>query len=116
MWPHSSVDGSVEYLTCQSNIRRLVRPISLLLPISAASYHIYLFHRYAPELILQPLQSELPKPVFTVAAVVSGVAVGFLPHEIQKIVAHRLTGAKSMLTASARALRVSGTTGRAPNA
>lgn len=88
----------------------------MLLPISAASYHIYLFHRFAPDLILQPLQSELPEPVSTVAAVVSGVAVGFLAPEIQKIVAHRLTGAKSMLTASARALRVSDTTDRAPNA
>lgn len=90
--------------------------VSLLLPVSAASYHIYLFHRFAPELVLQPLQSELPEPVFTVVAIVSGVAVGLLAHEIQKMVARRLAGAKPMLTASARALRVSGISGRAPNA
>src|SRR3546814_13623988 len=74
--------------------------IGLVLPLSAASYHIYLFHRFAPELILLPLQSALPEPVFTVAAIVSGVAVGLAAYELQKIVVHRLVGATPMLPAS----------------
>lgn len=90
--------------------------VGLILPIAAASYHIYLFHRFAPELILLPLQSELPEPVFTLAAIVSGVAVGLLAHGIQKIAVHRIVGAKPLLTASARAGRLSGIAGRAPNA
>src|SRR3546814_9868138 len=66
---------------------------------------IYLFHRFAPELILLPLQSELPEPVFAVAAIVSGVAVGLAAYEIQKIVVHRLVGARPLLTGSATETR-----------
>ncbi|MGE0121214.1 MAG: AMP-binding protein [Dongiaceae bacterium] len=69
--------------------------IGLALPVSAASYHIYLFHRFAPELILQPLQAALPEPVFTAAAIAGGVAIGLLTCEIQKSAVQRLAAASA---------------------
>src|SRR3546814_5065845 len=77
--------------------------IGLVLPLSAASYHIYLFHRFAPELILLPLQSALPEPVFTVVAIVSGVAAGLAAYEIQQTVVQRLVGEQRWLPAIANA-------------
>jgi acyl-CoA synthetase (AMP-forming)/AMP-acid ligase II len=90
--------------------------VGLVLPVSAASYHIYLFHRFAPELILQPLEATLPQPVFTVVAVISGVALGLLAHEIQKIVVWRLSAAKATLSASANADRFGGGGRQVPHA
>ena len=75
--------------------------IGLVLPVSAASYHIYLFHRFAPELILQPLQAELPEPVFTAAAIAGGVAVGLLAYEIQKFLVQRLAAATTVSSTAA---------------
>jgi len=96
---------------------RLPRPaVGLFLPIAAASYHIYLFHRFAPEIILQPLESALPEPLFTAVAIVSGVAVGLLAYEIQKVIARRLAGTMPALTAGARAGAFGGVASRNPNA
>src|SRR3546814_5734416 len=64
--------------------------VNLVLPIAAASYHIYLFHRFAPELVLRPLETTLPPPAFTAAALAGGVAVGLLAYAIQKAVVRRL--------------------------
>lgn len=61
--------------------RRIVR---LVLPISAASYHIYLFHRFVPELILTPLEGMLPWSIFTAASIFGGVAAGLLANEFLK--------------------------------
>lgn len=61
--------------------RWMVGPV---LPISAASYHIYLFHRFVPELILAPLEGALPWSVFTAASIIGGVAVGLLANELLK--------------------------------
>lgn len=74
--------------------------IGLVLPIAAASYHIYLFHRFAPELVLLPLEAMLPEPVFTAVAVVGGIALGVLAHKVQKIVVDRLTRAAPMKATS----------------
>lgn len=59
-----------------------------MLPISAASYHIYLFHRFVPELILAPLEGMLPWSVFTAASIVGGVSVGLLANELLKSLLH----------------------------
>ncbi|MBZ9656685.1 AMP-binding protein [Phyllobacterium lublinensis] len=60
----------------------------LVLPISAASYYIYLFHRFVPELVLAPLEAELPWSVFCIASIAGGIAVGLLARELLKNLPH----------------------------
>ena len=55
-----------------------------LLPVAAASYHIYLLHRFAPELLLAPLESRLPAWVFTLLAIGGGVALGLVAHRVSR--------------------------------
>lgn len=61
-----------------------------VLPISAASFHIYLFHRFVPELLLLPLEAMLPGPLFTGLAVAGGVGLGLLAYEAQKQIVRAL--------------------------
>jgi acyl-CoA synthetase (AMP-forming)/AMP-acid ligase II len=61
-----------------------------VLPISAASFHIYLFHRFVPELLLRPLEAMLPGPLFTGLAVAGGVGLGLLAYEAQKQIVRAL--------------------------
>ncbi len=63
----------------------------LVLPISAASYYIYLFHRFVPELVLAPLEAKLPWPVFAAASIIGGIAAGLLARELLKNVPHWTT-------------------------
>jgi hypothetical protein len=63
--------------------------VGFVLPISAASYHIYLFHRFVPDLILAPLEGMLPWSVLTAASIVGGVAVGFVPRSPLLVRLHR---------------------------
>ncbi len=51
---------------------------SLIVPISAAGFHIYLLHRFAPELILAPLSGAIDPVLFSIASVLGGVGLGLL--------------------------------------
>lgn len=77
--------------------------VGFVLPVAAASFHIYLFHRFAPELILRPLEAELPAPLFDAIAIVSGIVLGLLVYEAHKVVTHYLAGAKPLPAARASA-------------
>ena len=57
---------------------------ALVLPVSAASFHIYLLHRFMPELLLLPLSGKIPLPVFSMLAIVGGVALGVIAWWAQK--------------------------------
>jgi hypothetical protein len=63
----------------------------LVLPVAAASYHIYLSHRFAPQL-LEPLRPDLPAVAFAVLSIGGGVAVGMLVHAIQRSVIRHISG------------------------
>ncbi len=63
----------------------------IVLPISAASYYIYLFHRFVPELVLAPLEAKLPWSVFAAASIIGGIAVGLLARELLKNLPHWTT-------------------------
>lgn len=56
----------------------------LVLPVSAAGFHIYLLHRFMPELLLLPLSGKIPAPVFSTLAIVGGVALGVMAWWAQK--------------------------------
>jgi len=55
----------------------------LVLPIAAASYHIYLFHRILPEIFLPQPDVAVSQPVAATIAVVSGVATGLAVYALQ---------------------------------
>jgi acyl-CoA synthetase (AMP-forming)/AMP-acid ligase II len=55
----------------------------LVLPIAAASYHIYLFHRVLPDLLLPPPDPSALDWVAALVAVVGGVAVGIAAFALQ---------------------------------
>jgi len=48
----------------------------LVLPLSAAGFHIYILHRFIPELLMLPLQSALPPVAFSILSIVGGIALG----------------------------------------
>ncbi|MFK0272139.1 AMP-binding protein [Ensifer sp. NPDC090286] len=48
----------------------------LILPLSAAGFHIYILHRFVPELLILPLQPALPPAAFSLLSIVGGVALG----------------------------------------
>ncbi|MEI3853323.1 non-ribosomal peptide synthetase [Ensifer sp. CCNWLY38] len=50
----------------------------LILPLSAAGFHIYILHRFVPELLLAPLQPALPTVAFSVLSIVGGVVLGLV--------------------------------------
>lgn len=53
----------------------------LLLPIAAASYHIYLFHRLLPEALWPPQQQGQAGVVLF--SIVSGIVIGMAAHRLQ---------------------------------
>ncbi len=57
---------------------------ALVLPVSAASFHIYLLHRFMPELLLLPISGKIPAPAFSILAIVGGVALGVIAWWAQK--------------------------------
>ncbi|MDW5318354.1 hypothetical protein [Rhizobium sp. PL01] len=57
---------------------------ALVLPVSAAGFHIYLMHRFVPELLLLPIAGKIPAPVFSGLAIVGGVALGLIAWRTQK--------------------------------
>lgn len=48
----------------------------LVLPLSAAGFHIYILHRFVPELLLAPLQGQLPTVLFSTMSIACGIALG----------------------------------------
>jgi len=70
---------------------------ALALPVAAAGYHIYLFHRLVPELLLPQL--ELPWPVMTTLSVVTGVLTGIAAFHTQKALTAWLANRRSRDTA-----------------
>lgn len=49
---------------------------AIVLPLSAASFHIYILHRFMPELVMAPLGTVLPPGLFSPVAIVGGVGLG----------------------------------------
>ena len=58
--------------------------VQFVLPVSAASYHIYLFHRILPDWLLPQPDPAIVQPLLAVIAVTSGVAVGMAAFALQK--------------------------------
>ncbi|MDW5316187.1 hypothetical protein [Rhizobium sp. PL01] len=57
---------------------------TLILPISAVGFHIYLMHRFVPELLLLPVSGKISAPAFSGRAIVGGVALGLAAWWAQK--------------------------------
>ncbi|WP_395451494.1 hypothetical protein ACHMW7_13045 [Aminobacter sp. UC22_36] len=66
---------------------------ALALPVAAAGYHIYLFHRLVPELLLPQL--KLPWPVMTTLSVATGILTGIAIFHAQKVLTAWLAGRRS---------------------
>lgn len=64
---------------------------ALLLPVAAASYHIYLVHRFPPELMFDHLEDAMTPGVFSAVSIVTGVALGLAVHQLQRFALHRLS-------------------------
>ncbi|HEV7317592.1 MAG TPA: AMP-binding protein [Ensifer sp.] len=64
----------------------------LILPVSAAGFHIYILHRFVPELLTLPLQPVLPPAAFAALSILGGVALGMLAWLGQRFLLKRLTG------------------------
>jgi hypothetical protein len=64
----------------------------LILPVAAASFQIYLTHRFAPELILAPFEANVPAPLFDAVAIAGGVALGLGAHRLQLVARRRIAG------------------------
>lgn len=64
-----------------------------VLPLSAAGFHIYILHRFVPELLIAPLQTHLPTVLFSAVSIVGGLALGLaawlLQRQLLKIAAGR---------------------------
>lgn len=52
--------------------------IRMILPLSAAGFHIYLLHRFVPELLLLPMRPLLSPTVYSSCALVGGVGLGLV--------------------------------------
>ncbi|ASY68264.1 Long-chain-fatty-acid--CoA ligase [Sinorhizobium fredii CCBAU 83666] len=50
--------------------------VQLVLPLSAAGFHIYILHRFVPELLLAPMQPFLPPLAFSLCSIGGGVVLG----------------------------------------
>ncbi|MEY9197907.1 acyl-coenzyme A synthetase/AMP-(fatty) acid ligase [Sinorhizobium fredii] len=50
--------------------------VQLVLPLAAAGFHIYILHRFVPELLLAPMQPFLPPLAFSLCSIAGGVALG----------------------------------------
>ncbi|CAN7596423.1 AMP-binding protein [Pararhizobium sp. LjRoot235] len=57
---------------------------ALVLPVSTAGFHIYLLHRFTPELLLLPFSGKIPAPVFSILSIVGGVVLGVIAWWTQK--------------------------------
>lgn len=64
----------------------------LVLPVAAAGYHIYLFHRLLPELFLPQPDELVFRPVLSAIAVVIGIASGLLAFHAQRAITAWMAG------------------------
>lgn len=64
----------------------------LVLPLSAAGFHIYILHRFVPELLMLPLQPTLPPLAFSILSILGGVALGMLAWFGQSHLLKKLAG------------------------
>ncbi|UDF32212.1 UNVERIFIED_ORG: AMP-binding protein (plasmid) [Roseateles sp. XES5] len=65
---------------------------SLLMPLAAASYHIYLFHRLVPDVLMVPLHGTgVAAMLFHVTAIVGGLAAGMLAWSLQRTIVRGLS-------------------------
>ena len=96
-WGGNWTGSWVKYLLVAASVALLIfRPrvevpalaARLVLPVAAASYHIYLFHRLLPELLLPQPDVQLWHPLAAAIAVVGGILVGLGVYAVQR----RLTG------------------------
>jgi acyl-CoA synthetase (AMP-forming)/AMP-acid ligase II len=79
------VGAAVLVLVFAPRLRVPAAVAELLLPVAAASYHIYLFHRLLPEALWQPRdQSQAWVMAFSV---VSGVLIGLAAYWVQNSIA-----------------------------
>jgi acyl-CoA synthetase (AMP-forming)/AMP-acid ligase II len=63
-----------------------------LMPAAAASYHIYLFHRLVPDVMMVPLHGTSIAPaLFHVTAIVGGLALGIAAWFVQRTIIRRLS-------------------------
>ncbi|AHK43908.1 AMP-binding protein [Ensifer canadensis] len=56
----------------------------LVLPLSAAGFHIYILHRFVPELLMTPLQPHLPTVLFSTVSIAGGIALGLAAWLLQR--------------------------------
>lgn len=61
--------------------RRLVPAILI---VAAAGYHIYLLHRFVPDLLLAPAPETVPHGVVAALAIGGGVLLGIVAHRMQR--------------------------------
>ncbi|MCA1940354.1 MAG: hypothetical protein LDL26_05095, partial [Caenispirillum bisanense] len=60
------------------------RLFALIVPFGVASYHIYLFHGLAPDLLRAAFGQDIAGPHVTVAVIATGVALGLVAHRVQE--------------------------------
>ena len=77
------VFGSVLLLTLQPRLLLPAPVLRAVLPVAAASFHIYLFHRILPEIVLPQPDPATLDPLVAAIAVAGGVATGFAVHRLQ---------------------------------
>jgi acyl-CoA synthetase (AMP-forming)/AMP-acid ligase II len=88
-WIGSWVKFSLQLLVVATllylpRLRLPLLAVQAVLPVAAASYHIYLFHRILPDLLLpQPVPGAVDGSV-AAAAVVGGMAIGLAVFALQK--------------------------------
>ena len=71
------------------------RLFALLMPVAAASYHIYLFHRLVPDVLMVPLHGTGIAPMlFHVTAIAGGLAAGIAAWSVQRALVRRLSVAR----------------------
>jgi hypothetical protein len=63
----------------------------LILPLSAAGFHIYILHRFVPELLMVPMQPALPPAAFSLLSIIGGVALGLVAWLGQRQLLKKLT-------------------------
>ena len=70
-----------------------------MLPLAAASYAIYLFHRFAPELLLAGLEARVPPPAFAVLDIAGGIALGLAVQSLRRPLRLRVAALRARLAA-----------------
>lgn len=113
--------GVLAAITALALARTLPVPSALvptLLAIAAASYPIYLVHRFVPELILAPFEPFLTAPAFAATSIVGGVALGLLAAQGRRLIARSPLEARGGSLAGrhrTHSTRPSATPGRRPS-